>query len=163
MAPTYLPWVSTNFGAGYISLKRTDGTVVGQAAGTYPSMIPGLINNSNYGIVVGTGSGAEDLEGYQLTTPVIHGTNAGNLSHRAQAATTQAYTAGTKTWKGTLTRLFDNLSGGTIVITETAIKAYLGAQVSYYMMCRDLLGTPVSVLNNGVLTVTYEITLILPG
>lgn len=159
----YLPFVETNFGAGYISGKRTSAAVSALTAAQINALNLGPINNPNYGILAGRGDGAENFEGYVLTTPIIHGTSANQLSHRAQDATLQNYTAGTKTWAITLRRLFDNLSGNTITVTEAGIILYTTAYGYYIMICRDLLGTSVNVLNNGVLSITYVLSMTFPS
>lgn len=157
------PFVVTNFGAGYISLKRHNNNVAAVTA-TSPGLDPsGPAGNINYGLVPGRGGGAEDLEGYELTTPIAHGTGGNQLSFRVQAVPSQAYTSATRTWVMTLTRLFDNTSGATITITEVALKYIYSALTYYYMFSRDLLGTPVDVLNNGILTITQTMTLIFPA
>jgi len=157
-----LGFVATNFGAGYLSQKQTSGTVAALTSGNYGWNIIGPINEATYGILPGRGAGAESFEGYVLTTPITHGTGANQLGFRLQAASAQNYTAGTKLWTATLTRLFDNTSGNTITITETAIVSLAATLGTKVMMCRDLLAASIDVLNNGVLTITYTITLTFP-
>ena len=160
--PCDLPLVATNFGAGYLSLKQISAAVSALNKDQHEISNLGPISNSTYGILCGRGSNAESFESYALTTPITHGTGANQLSHRAQNATTQEYTAGTKTWNMNLVRLFDNLSGSTISVTETAIVIYTSAYGYKVMLCRDLLGAPVDVLNNGVLSITYPLSIVFP-
>lgn len=159
----YLPLVVTNFGAGYISLKQTSGTVAALTAAQTQISNAGLVNNSNYGLLAGRGSAAEDFEGYALNTPITHGTGANQLSHRAATTNAQAYTGGSKTWDITLNRLFDNLSGNPITVTESAIVVYTTAGGLSVMTSRDLLASSVEVLNNGVLSITYPLSLVYPA
>jgi len=144
----------SSFGEGYITTKYLNGTMNNNNA------IPcvGAVNNSNQGIVVGTGSGAESFESYDLTTRVVHGSSSGQLSHTLQNTTTIAYTSGTKTWEATLLRIFNNNSGGSIIITEVGILSSAGN-----LVCRDLLASSVTVANGGQLTVTYTISMVFPA
>ena len=155
--------VATNFGAGYMSLKRHNATVSAITWSTGVNLYPlGAVSNSDYGLLAGRGSGAESFEGYEFTTPITHGSGANQLSHRAQDATTGVWTGGSLLWTATLRRVLDNLSGGSIVVTEVGIKYYYSSSSYYYLMCRDLLGSSVTVLNAGTLTIVYTMTLTFP-
>lgn len=158
----------TAYGAGGMYNKDTGGTnryATEQGASHHiaqRSHWEGTIGSTTYGIVVGTGTGAESFEDYALGTKVNHGTGAGQLSYAAQETTTAAYTSGTKTWAGTLIRYINNNSGGAIVVGETGLYATVyTAQVSttyYCMLARDLQDPTVSVADTAQLKVTYTIT-----
>ena len=160
---TAVATIATNFGAGYISIKRPNAAMTAYGAGTLVGTCIGLVNDSNYGILAGRGTDAEAFDGFTLTTPITHGSGANQLSHRAQAASAQAYTAGTKTWDITLTRLFDNTSGNTITVTEAGLFYYYPGYGHSWMNSRDLLATPVDVLNNGVLSISYPLQVVFPN
>ena len=154
---------ATNFGAGYYSFKEKGGTVPAGTSSSYQWSPLGIINNANFGILVGRGTTAESFESYALATPIAHGTGANQMSHAAMAAATKAYTAGTKTWVFTFTRAFTNSSLAQIDVTEAAWY-YDTPNWGYYVMVnRDLLAAPVAVPNNGVLIVQYTISLALPA
>jgi hypothetical protein len=153
--------LGTTYGAGATYVKRTDGGLL-WCYEYIPNKPVGIVGNTNYGIVVGTGDDAESFEGYILKTKVAQGTGAGQLSYAAQNATTLSYDAGTKTWTATFVRIFNNNSGGAITITETAMY-YLQGTDRYYMFCRDLLGSSVEVSNTAQLTVTYTMTYTFPA
>jgi len=158
-----LPTVATNFGAGYLSMKQVGGTVSAYTTPQNLTQSPvGPINNSAYGIIPGRGSTAENFDSYALATPITHGVSATQLSFRASSHSS-AYTSETKLWTATISRLFDNLSGGSIVITESAIYAYFATMGWSLMNCRDLLASSVTVLDDGVLTIKYTITLTFPN
>lgn len=154
---------ATNFGAGYYSFKEKGGAVPAGAGGSYQWNPLGIVNDANYGILVGRGTAAEDFESYKLDTPVTHGTGANQLSHAAMSAATKAYTAGSKTWVFTFNRSFTNSSGAQIDITEAAW--YYDAPGWGYkcMINRDLLASTIPVPNLGVLTAVYTISLALPA
>ena len=163
MTPIAILGVATDFGAGYLSFKRVSGSVTATTAANVHLSSRNASANSSFGIVVGTGTGAESFEGYILDTLVAHGTGAGQLSYAAEEATLQNYTSGTKTWDITTRRNFTNSSGGTIVIAETGIYAIFQDLTSQYaMICRDLLGSTVSVAAAAQLAVTYTISLTFP-
>ena len=161
MLQSGIPGVVTNFGAGYISLKRTSGVVSSVGVNASALNLDGPVNNSAIGIVVGSGTGAEDFEGYALTTQIVHGTTGTQLLHAAHAAPVQNYNAGTLKWTITLKRSFTNTSGASIDIKETGIYGVISS--FSIMLWRDLLAAPQAVPNNAVMTVAYDITLTLPA
>lgn len=144
----------STFGEGYLINKAYNGNVANYSG--IPSV--GTIGIATSGIVVGTGSGAESFESYDLSARVAHGTSSGQLSYAAQNTTTVAYTSGTKTWEATLLRIFNNNSGGSIIITEVGMMSSVGG-----LACRDLLTSSVTVANGGQLTVTYTVSSVYPG
>lgn len=117
----------------------------------------GIIGNTSYGIVVGTGTGVESFEGTALGTKVANGTGAGQLSYAAQETTTGAYAA--LVWTATMIRYMNNNSGGAIVIGEVGNYAivYLYDTTHYGMVARELLAVAVSVPNTAQLKVTCTI------
>jgi hypothetical protein len=157
----------TSFGAGKMPLKGENGTTYQGATyvdtifSAYASSCIGALGVET-GIVVGTGIGAEDFEGYMLTTKVANGTTSGKLSHTAQNTTTLAYDVGTKKYTATALRIFNNNSGGLITITETGLLWYLQSG-GLIMVDRTLLGVGVAVADTAQLTVTYTIELIYPA
>lgn len=149
-------FVSTGaiFGAGYLSSKIREGTIVNFSQ--WPAI--GYANSDGTGIVVGTGNAEESFEGYVLATQVLQGATSGKLTHLAQNPTTVTYTSGTKTWAATLTRVFNNNSGASIVIAEAGIFSS-----NSLMLSRDVLGSTIIVANGGQLTVTYTISRVFPA
>lgn len=166
---------SGTFGAGVLSIKDTGGTTrtiagalsgVGTASNLCDFNSMGALGDATLGIVVGTGTTAESFEHNALVTRVAHGSSAGTLSYTASANPTPSYNAGTKVWTAAQSRIFNNNSGGTIVIAETGIYAnfgYANTTSGTFMIERSLLGATVSVLNAGQLTVTYTTTLTFPA
>jgi hypothetical protein len=122
----------------------------------------GIVNNTTYGIEVGTGSSAESFESYALTTLVASGNGSGQLAYSAQNATTMSYESGTKTWTVTFARIFNNNSGGAITITETGM-VYYNVGAGNFLFCRDLLASSVEVANTAQLTVTYTMSYTFPA
>lgn len=161
-ATTRTPGVITNFGAGYLSAKQVPGTVAAISADFMQRFDNvGIINNSTYGLLAGIGTTAESFEGFALSKPITHGSGSGQLVYAAHSALAQSYVSGTKTWTITIKRLMNNNSGTAIVVAETAIVA-MNINGYYYMFCRDLLGSTVSVANGAQLTISYDVSLTFP-
>ena len=153
----------SSWGAGYLSWRSTDGTY--RAPNRYDAacFLDAPANDSNFGILTGRGSDPVAMDDYALQTPITHGNGANQLSHRAQAAPSPGYTSGTKTWLATLTRRFDNTSGSTITVTECGLIGSSYSSNWKLLLCRDILSSAIDVLNNGTLTLTYEISFTFPS
>ncbi len=111
------------------------------------------IGDATLGIVVGTGSGAEDIDDYQLGTRILHGITSGTLQYGIQGWTDPA-TSGSDAYF-TLTRTFTNGSGGDITVNEIGIYAYNATYI--HCIARDLTGG-VLIANGSSKTVTYTLT-----
>jgi len=163
----------STFGAGYMSAKTMAGTIY---AGTnytaerynYQLLGYGLnnnANNSNFGILAGTDNTAFDINQYKLLAAIAHGNEAGQLFHQAQTAPTIAYTAGTKTWKASRSRLFNNNSGATITVKESGLAnlydMFHGGN-TYNLIERNVPDPAIDVANGAQLTITYEIAMVFP-
>jgi len=157
----------TTFGNGALPIKDTSNltwqssTVCAYA--TTASTIVGP-QGAYYGIVVGTGTGAESFDGYVLGTPIAHGNAATQLSYTAQTATSGSFDDGTNVWSASLVRVFNNNSGSTIAVSEVGLYRWITPASSErsIMIDRTLLSSAVNVLNGYKLTVTYTITLQFP-
>jgi hypothetical protein len=160
-----------SYGAGKIPMKDTGGTTRTSATeifyphGDVPAAFIGTAGLVTKGIIVGTGTGAEDFEGHVLGTPIAHGTGAGQLSYGAQSNAIVMYDAGTKVLTAVHSRYMDNGSGGTIAVAETAWYVQLSQSGNpyYFMLTRDLLGSAVDVLATQRLTVSYTMTMTFPA
>lgn len=171
---------ANNFGAGYMSGKRTDATLGYSASystvrantsgdGSVAVLGAGLGNNSTdatFGVVVGTDNTAFSAEQYGLIAIIASGNGAGQFAYNTMAAPVASYTAGTKTWKNTVVRIFNNNSGGSITVKEVGlIFSWLmftntGSSPSKkYLMERSVLSPTVAVANGAQLTVTYEVSM----
>lgn len=157
----------TTFEAGKMTIKDTTGSVKYFAQSyLYVTNSSGGINNPTatiaYGIVVGTGDTAFSVNHHQLATIIDTGNTAGKLSYNGSVVPIFAYDAGTKTWKCTVARIFNNNSGGSIIVKEVGL--YSGAQLLSsgainQMVERSVLDPTVAVANGAQLTVTYEISM----
>lgn len=163
----------STFGAGLMSGKNTGGSILagtGYAVtrGNFTQLGYGINNNTttnDYGIVVGTNDTAFDFNQYALAAIIATGNAAGQLAYQAQLASALAYTAGTKTWKTTHSRLFNNNSGALITVKESALYWKCQMFTSNFgslMFERNVPETPVDVAIGAQLTVTYEISMVFP-
>ena len=152
------------YGAGGMYCKDTGGTNRSSTDASFQirgsTYWAGTIGSVTYGIVAGTGTGAESFEDYALDTIIANGTGAGQLSYAAQETTSSTYTAGTKTWASVMVRYLNNNSGGAIVVGETGcyVRVDYSSTFAYMMLARDLIDPTVSVADTAQLKVTYTIT-----
>lgn len=114
------------------------------------------VNDSTYGVVVGTDNTAPTNTDVTLVAQVVHGGGAGQLSHGAHTFTAPAVVGANIDY--IIQRTFINNSGGAIAIEEAGI--YMKADDSTAgarILCviRDLLS--ISVANGQTLTVTYTL------
>lgn len=152
-------FVDSSFGAGYISEKRfSDGTMTNQAYifRTFGNMLTGG-EGSQQGIIVGIGSTAFNVDQYQLDTVIVCGSSAGNLYYNASSVKSTTYDAVGKTWTIVGSRIFNNNSGGSIVVAETGLIPSDNDYGTLWLFERSLLSPAVTVPDAAQLTVTYTI------
>ncbi len=107
------------------------------------------------GIVLGTGSTAVAVADYKLETLIANGTAATQLKYYGCWGYPVTSTSTTSTLN--IERLFENVSGGTITISEAGIYG-VQAPVAYnFCFIRDLVSPTISVLNGEYLKVIYSI------
>lgn len=115
------------------------------------------------GIVVGSGTTAENFDDFALDVQINDGTGTGQLSHVEQEAIAENYVGGTLTYTVTHRRFFNNNSGGNIDVNEVGIyaqgRAGNGSGV-LFMVVRDVLGSTVTVPDTGQLDASYDISLV---
>jgi hypothetical protein len=159
----------SSFGAGNISMKSILGNVDANSdyvtkRNSHICLGYGYHNNladASFGIVVGTGDTAFDVDQYALDSIVAHGNGANQLAYTSMSAPVQSYNSGTKTWKNTISRILNNNSGGSINIKEVGLYwigyCFYSSNVTE-MLERSVLSPTVPVDNGAQLTVSYEIS-----
>ena len=166
-----------SFGAGYLSLKDTGGSVqygsspvcLGRAVSTDTTSwgYRGPAGYDSYGILVGSGINPDNFEDYALQSKIANGTGAGHLTHVESEVHAVIWTPSTLTMKNELARYFNNNSGGDVNVNEVGLvlRGYRpGSSVPYnYMSARDKLASTVTVPNTGQLKVTYTVQLTYPA
>jgi hypothetical protein len=179
--------VDSTFGAGLLSIKDTGGTVrysdlsgiafsnqtinstqvrweLPTATYNYGYMSPAT--SDDYGIVVGSGTTAYDFEQYKLTTLIVNGTGAGQLSYAESEANTDSYDVPSKTFTVTLVRYMNNNSGGNVDVNEVGLYARGTALYGVYndwCQSRDLLASTITIPTTGQLKTQYTIALVFPS
>ncbi len=166
---------NTTFGAGYLNVKDTSGTVryatspVGQSSADIDGTSYGYrgpAGNDTWGIQVGSGTNPESFEDYMLQTKIANGVGAGQLSYIEQDPHVITYDPGTKVLINTQVRYFNNNSGGAVNVNEVALvvnQPQGGAVYGKWMQSRDKLASTVTVPSTGQLKVTYTIQLAYPA
>lgn len=158
------------FADSYLNKKDTSGNIrsgTGLVWGGCDAAGNGYqhVGSSNtYGIVVGTGTGAESLDSYQLGTIIAPGNGTGQLYTLRSELPVDSY--GSLTMTRTLVRYFNNNSGSTIVLGEVGLIVkgyYSGDTWLAYLVSRDLISPTVNILDKAQLKVTYTINLVYPS
>lgn len=114
------------------------------------------MGDSSHGIHVGTGSSAPTPTDCNLQNMINHGSSAGQLQYGATTIEEKQISDSTTRFR--IVRTFTNPSGSTITISEIGLvySTYIGsASIGYIMIARDLLASPIDVLNGQTLTVRY--------
>ena len=138
-------------------------------------------NNSAYGIVVGTGTATPTPNDYALQSQIQNGTGSEQLVYSGHTispapvsngssnyyTTTSTPSSGllpvsgnTTSWQ--ILRTFQNQSGAPITVSEVGLITQIcGNAVSspvYVLLAHDLLTSPITIPNGGVMAITYTIS-----
>ena len=157
------------YGSGTLSIRNTAGAVVSHANGlanvlTYQSPAQSVI----YGIIAGRGASSFSFEDHTVDTVIEAGNGANQLFSPIGDAISTSYTAGTKTYKATWSRVFNNNSGADIALTNIGLVAWLGiwrstSTYSNTLFSKDVLAPSQTILDKAQLRVTYEISMVFPA
>jgi len=147
-------------GTGDVSVTATDGTedliYDFQRTATTQFRVDAPINDSNYGVVVGTGDTAEDNTDNKLETQLTEGESAGNITH-ASVVMVFATVVGANV-DLEVKRAFTNGTGSTITVKEAGIYTrYSHTGPYYHCIIRDVLPAPIEVPDKCSLAVIYTI------
>ena len=176
----------TAFGAGYINVKTTTGTIgkrdcpVGWIPDDVSSLGNGFRGNEGVttnGIVLGLGNGAESFEDYYLSGALIaNGNGSGQINYNPTEALIKAWSAGTSTLSNSIKRYFNNNSGGQIngwgeiiLIGKVNFVYYYGSFSGWYydtysvIFSRDLLPSPINIPDKAQIKIVYTISLVYPS
>jgi len=117
-------------------------------------------------IQVGSGSQSNPYSAYSLAAPIANGSGAGQLAYGSITLPTSIALNGNTAYFY-ITQTYNNISGGTVTITEVGIVIYL--QLANYtnttvdtvgntLLWYDVLSSPISVPNAGSVTIYYTFT-----
>lgn len=116
---------------------------------------------TGYGIVVGTGITAPNIDDYDLETLIANGSGVGQMSYGAM--TFGLPTSDPTTSHFTLTRDFSNNSGATITVNEVGVRVRANVlkynqswATAYFLIIRDVISGGIDVPNGQTLTVNYR-------
>jgi hypothetical protein len=167
------PANDSTFGAGYVNIKNTGGSVL--SGSNYrldlrsPSNYLAGAGDASFGIQVGAGTNPDSFEDYALQAQIPHGVSSGQLSH-TEVTRAESYDAPTKVYRVEMVRYFNNNSGADIDVNEVGLAPKISASVdsggyapSPTLVARDKLPSTVTVPNTGQLKVTYVIQLTYPA
>lgn len=112
------------------------------------------IADTDKGIVVGTGTTAVAIGDYKLEALIPEGAGSGQMNYQTSLVATPVISAPYCSFK--VTRVVTNNSGVTITVKELGVYATM---LSTYYGCviRDILGTPLDVVDGGSISVDYTI------
>ena len=117
------------------------------------------IDNSSFGIMLGSGTDAVITTDDNIVTPITHGTSSGQLEYLGTFSPLDV-TVVSSTASFMIERLFLNSSGGDVTVKEIGMYS-LGVPSSgtYRLWCiaRDLVSPAVTVANGEYLKVSYTI------
>ena len=165
------PMSDGTWGDGYVNMKNTGGSLSSGSIRSFCFAVdsngqgflsPGSAND--FGIVVGTGTGAESFDSYALGTKIAVGNGTGQLYTLKSEDSVDSYSSLTK--KRTLVRYFNNNSGATISLGEIGLIGRIitgGDSSMYALFSRDLITPVVDILDKAQLKVTYTISLVYPS
>jgi hypothetical protein len=138
--------------------------VASSGGNTY--QVSGARLGSDYGIQIGTGDTAPSTGDYNLASLITHGTGSSQMLHYGGVF---SYIEDEPSLESsfTISKVFENKSGDSIVVKEAGIFAASGTSTSYdtmeYSHCivRNVLDSPKTVLNDQILKVVYTIKVVL--
>ena len=114
-------------------------------------------------IQVGSGSNSNPFSATQLAAPISSGTGSGQLAYGPFSLPTAIATNGNSTYVY-ISQTYSNTSGATINITEVGIIVYIQTvqaggggttNCGQVLLWYDVLSSPISVPNNGSVTIYY--------
>jgi len=125
-------------------------------------------NNPTYlaMIQVGSGSQSNPYSAHSLAAPIANGSGTGQLVYGTPSVSSSPIVSGSSVYFY-ISQTFNNLSGGTITITEVGIllnvdlwvpSAGKVENIGNVLMWYDVLSSPISVPNGGTLVIYYTFT-----
>ena len=152
----FLGLICSFFQHAAVGSKDTSGDVRGPwggAAGT-TCRVDATINQSLWGLVVGTGNTAEDNLDWKLETQLTEGAGAGNITHGAVTVSIPGVVGANVDFE--VKRPFTNNTGSVITVKEAGIYSYSSAPY-YHCNIRDVLPGPINVPDKCSLTIYYTL------
>lgn len=112
------------------------------------------VNDSDYGIVVGTGDTGETNTDHKLETQLTEGVGAGEITHGEESVGTAGVVGANVDLE--TNRSFSNNTGSLITVKEVGIYTDFSATYQFCII-RDILGVPIEIPDMCSLTVYYTL------
>ena len=112
------------------------------------------------GILIGSSDTPYDKDDYSLASKIEHGTGTGQMTYGDTTVEDVSETASGAYFR--IIRAFTNNSGDAITVKEVGLAVcnyYEGGSHNKFLICRDVLSSPISVPDGASLTVRYKITI----
>jgi hypothetical protein len=148
-------------GSSSVQGKQTSGTVAGIPDSTYNGLTDMMRcdaqqDDGTYGVVVGTGTGAESNTDYKLGTQIATGQGAGQLVYGPVSHVAPAVNGSYVDY--VITRSYYNGSGDDITVYEFGVYVKVGAPTAkIYCIIRDLEAGGKTVVAGDTMTVQYTL------
>jgi hypothetical protein len=121
----------------------------------YSTSYLGLLNNSTYGIVVGTSNNAFSVNNYTLGAliPSSDIGSSGALLYSTMSKKPLEYDFNNNLYVTTHNRVFNNNSGAPITIKEVGMIGVVTPSSGYALVSRDVLSSPITIPDGGRLSI----------
>jgi len=165
-----LPLTFFSNGGSAPTLKNTSGNTSGYGPAlnsnaqciTYPASSTNR-NTNLVMIQVGSGQQSNPYSAYNLAAPITNGSGSGQLIYGAPSVSSTPIVSGSSVYFY-ISQAFNNVSGGTVVITEVGILIYISTYsasagavqyVGDVLVWYDVLSSAISVPSGGSVTIYY--------
>ena len=140
-----------------LTIKNTAGASPETAASVPIFQMNAPAGDDDWGIVIGTGDTAVNVDDYALETIILEGGGAGQMNYQACSVSLAAVSAPNCDY--VVSRVVNNDSGATISVKESGIyfKLWTSGGAPYYCGIRDVFAVPLDILNGGSISVNYTI------
>lgn len=131
----------------------------GDSTNQYGDATGCFVDAQYVGLQLGTGTTAPTSADYAMESRIAHGVSTGQLEYGGSEARALSFNVPAGTGQFTLRRYFTNNSGGSITVREVGINAIgkVSTTIYFFLICRDVLASPVTVNDGELLRVTYDI------
>lgn len=146
----------SNAGSTLTFLSTNGGGLNMWGGGNSKKITDHCIDGEEIGVVVGTGNIAVTVSDRALQTKIMHGYTSGKMVHHGCLVDNLVIGASSASF--TITRFLENLSGGSINVSEMGLYCLGYDSTSSFAISRKLLAAPVTVANNEILKAVCTIS-----
>jgi len=116
--------------------------------------------NDDFGVLIGTDDTAVDIADYALGAKIIEGSGSGQMNYGSHSTVSPVSDVGNTYSYAGITRTISNNSGASITVKEVGLvwSSYWDTSATrYFLLLREVLGSPISVADGEILTVTIRV------